>query len=434
MSGITVTQQSLVLKSFAAIFQNNLVASDLYQWNKFSGEMNDRNRLTVIEQVGPRYAVSQTTNGVKDLSAGTDDTVFGSEQYTINKTFNVNMGWGDIQRIRDIGDARESEALKNAAIRLAEVVDGYLLGFAALASDDWLGTPGATVADYDDIAAGYTRLKEYGVEDTDLRAVLTYADKQALGSAIVADNASLADIGEGIYRQGFTGSVAGIPTMFTQQLPTITTGSRTNAGAVNGANQNVNYSAIAASTAPGNYLSQTININGITGANTIVDGEVFTIAGVYAWDNRLGASLGRLQQFRVIGNYVASSGAVANMIITPAIIVPGTGSGGDINTNTANATVDSIPGATAVINFVGNPSTAYKPRFIANKSALVVNTVDLIMPATGIARRQALTKVPLSVRMWQNSTFATGQHDVRFDVALTAGVVDRRRLVRINGS
>ena len=55
------------------------------------------------------------------------------------------------------------------------------------------------------------------------------------------------------------------------------------------------------------------------------------------------------------------------------------------------------------------------------------------MPATGIGSMKSLTKVPLSVRMWQNSVFNTGEHQVRFDVALTASVIDRRRLVRING-
>jgi hypothetical protein len=30
--------------------------------------------------------------------------------------------------------------------------------------------------------------------------------------------------------------------------------------------------------------------------------------------------------------------------------------------------------------------------------------------------------------------FNTGEHQVRFDVALSANVVDRRRIVRINGS
>ena len=64
----------------------------------------------------------------------------------------------------------------------------------------------------------------------------------------------------------------------------------------------------------------------------------------------------------------------------------------------------------------------------------MVNTADLILPATGIGSRKSLTKVPLSVRMWQNSVFNTGEHQVRFDVALAANVVDRRRIVRINGS
>jgi hypothetical protein len=68
-----------------------------------------------------------------------------------------------------------------------------------------------------------------------------------------------------------------------------------------------------------------------------------------------------------------------------------------------------------------------------NKSAVIVNTADLIMPATGTAQRKSLTQLPLSVRMWQDSTFATGEHRIRFDVALTANIVDRRRLVRISG-
>ena len=65
---------------------------------------------------------------------------------------------------------------------------------------------------------------------------------------------------------------------------------------------------------------------------------------------------------------------------------------------------------------------------------MVVSTADLIMPATGIGSRKSLTKLPLSIRMWQNSIFNTGEHQVRFDVALSANVKDRRRIVRINGT
>lgn len=436
MANVTVDQAKLVLNSFAAIFQNNLISKDLVTWRKFDNEMNDRNALTVVEQVGPRYTVSRTTNGVADLTSGVQDTVFGSEQYKLQDVFGSSMGWGDFVKIRDIGAARESEALKNAALNLSEQIDAYILGFATLASNNWTGTPGTAVADFDDVASGYTRLKEEGVEDMDLRAVLTYGDRQALGSNIVTNpgNASLPDMGDGIYRQGFSGSVAGIPTLFTQQLPTLTTGTRTN-GAVNGASQNVDYKDVAISTAPGNYLTQTIAADGFGANATIKDGEVFTIAGVNAYDNRLQASLGRLQQCRVIGDHTADgTGAIAALRFFPALIVPGSGSGGDVSVNTANATVTAAPADNAVITWVGSASTAVKPRLIINKQSIIVNTADLIMPATGTASRKSLTKVPLSVRMWQDSVFATGEHRIRFDVALTANTSDRRRIVRINGS
>lgn len=430
---VQVDQARLILSSFAAIFQNNLVSKDLVTWRKFDNEMNDRNGLTVVEQVGPRYVTSRTTDGVADLTSGVQDTVFGSEQYRLRDVFGSSMGWGDFVKIRDLGAARESEALKNAALNLAEKIDAYILGYATLASNNWTGTPGTAVDSFDDVAAGYTRLKEEGVEDVDVRAVLTYADKQALGSAITNNNASLPDIGSGIFREGFSGSVAGIPTLYTQQLPTLIPGTRTN-GAVNGAAQGVNYKAVAISPAPGQYLTQTIAADGFGANATIKDGEVFTITGVFAYDNRLGASLGRLQQFRVVGDATADgTGAVAALRIFPAIIVPVPGTTGDNAVNTANATVTTVPADNAVITWMSAATTAVKPRLLMNKAAVIVNTADLITPATGTSSRKSLTQVPLSVRMWQDSVFATGEHRIRFDVALTANVVDRRRLIRING-
>jgi len=281
MPNISVDQAKLVMNAFAATFQNNLIASELVTWKQYNTEMNDRNGLTVVEQVGPRYTVTQTKNVVQDLSGGTQDTVFGSEQYKLQDVFGSSMGWGDFVKIKDLGAARESEALKNAALNLAEKIDAYILGYATLASNNWTGTPGTAISTFDHVAAGYTRLKEEGVEDTDLRAVLTFGDKQALGSAIVSNNASLADLGDGTYRQGFTGHVAGIPTLFTQQLPTLIAGTRTN-GTVAGAGQNVDYASVAISAAPGQYLTQTINLAGLGANATIKDGEVFTIANVYA--------------------------------------------------------------------------------------------------------------------------------------------------------
>lgn len=436
MPTITVDQQKLVMNAFAATFQNNLIAADVVTWKQYDTEMDDRNGLQVAEQVGPRYAVRETTNGVADLTSGVQDSVFGSEQFTVNKTFAVDMGWGDFQKIRDIGSARESEALKNAAMQLAERIDAYVLGVAVMASNNWTGTSdGVTVAGHDDVARAYTRLKEEGVDDSDLRLVLSYADREALSSTILAYPAT-DSLATGNFRKGFEGEINGVPTMFTQQLPALTVGTRAASGAalINGANQNVDYKNVAKSAAPGQYMSQTIAIDGLAAGATIKDGEVFTIANVQAYDNRAGVSTGRLQQFRVIGDATANgSGQIAALRIFPALIVPGSGSGGDINVNTAHATVNAAPADNAAITFVGTASTVYRPRALLKKSAVICNTAPLIMPATGEGTRQALTKAPLTVRMWKHSDFNTGAHSVRFDVALTANVKERRHAVRLNG-
>lgn len=426
MATVTVDQAKLVLNAFAAIFQNNLVSADLVTWKKFDGEMNDRNALTVVEQVVPDYTTTFTTNAVNNLSGGVQDTTFGSEQYKLTQVVGSSMGWADFVKIRDIGAARESEALKAAALRLATDIDAYILRYAALAGNNALGDGVSDVATYDDVASGYTRLKDEGVEDMDLRAVLSYHDKQALGSDIVSDNASLSNEGSGVYRSGFTGKVAGIDTLFTQQLPSFTVGTRLQTSALTAgtADSATTYASVAISGAPGQFKSQILNMDIGSGTETIKDGEVFTITGVYAYDNRAKKALNHLQQFRVIGDWAAVGGVVAPRVF-PAIITSG-----------PYQTVAQAAGNTAAVNFVGAPGAVLQPRFIANKSAVVINTADLIMPATGIASRKSLTKVPLSVRMWQDSVFATGEHRVRFDVAVEANVRanGRPKIVRINGS
>jgi hypothetical protein len=396
--------------------------------------MNDRNALQVSEQVGPSYIVTQTTSGVQDLTTGVQNSVFGSEMFTVKDVFGASMGWSDFVAIRDMGDARRSEALKRAAVKLAETIDGYVLKTAALAANNEVGTAGNNVATYADVLTAYTRLKKEGVDDADLRMVLTYDDKQALGTTVVAYTAT-DSLSTSTFRQGFTGEIAGLPTMYTQQLSNITPGTRT-AGAVNGAAQGVNYKDVCISTTNGRFLTQTLACDGFGANATIKDGEIFTIATVFAYDNRLHQALPHLQQFRVVGDTVADgAGAVAALRIFPAMIVDdGSSIIGDAAANRAHATVSVIPADNAVITFRGTASTAYKPRVLLNKQAIICNTADLIMPATGEASRVSLTKVPLSVRMWKDSTFTTGDHRVRFDVAVTANVHERRNAVRLNGA
>jgi hypothetical protein len=436
MGAVTTEQQKLVLNSFAMVLQNNLVTAGAVSWNEYDGEMDDRNGLQVLEQITPRYNVTRTENGVKDLSAGTDGTVFGSELFEVTGTFNANMGWGDFVKIKSIGDARESKALLGAATSMAEKIDAYILSKAVLASADWVGDGSTSIDEWSDAALAMARLKENGVDDSELSYIFNHTDEVKLGDQLVKlPNES----GAGTYRRGFSGEINGTRTMFTNQLPVLTVGTRaaTGAGAVNGAAQNVNYADVAkAGTTNGRHLTQNLLVKTLAAAATVKQGEVFTIPGVFAYDNRKQAPVtpARLQQFTVVADAVADGAGLATLIIFPAMVVPGSGAGDNVNINTAHATVNAAPANDAVITFMGAASATLSPRAIIQKQAVVVNTVPLILPASDTAMRRRLSKIPLTVRMWQHSDFFTGAHGVRFDVALNVNIRERLRIVRVNGS
>lgn len=439
MSAITSDQSKLVLNAFAAGFENNLVSRQFCEWNTYDREFDPRNRLDVSEQVDPEYVVRRTTGAVADLSAGVQSSVFGSERFVVDRVYTVDMGWADFVKIRDVGAARESRALRSATMNLAEQIDADAMAVAARASNNWTGTAGNNIATYNDFASGVTRFMEEGVGQNDLYGVLAPVDRQVLGNYLV--NLPATDgLATNAFRAGFKGEIDNVPTMFTQQLPVLTVGTRAASGAslVNGASQNVNYRAVAVSPAQGQYLTQTIAIGGLTSGQTIAAGEVFTIAGVFAYDNRKQGPVApaRLQQFTVVTGATADGlGQIAALRIFPAIIVPNTGADANIQReNSAHATVTAAPANNAAITYLGAASAALLPRMIIQKGAIVASTVPLTMPDSDTASRRTLSKIPLSVRMWKWSDGATGAHNVRFDVAVNFNIRDRRRIVRINGA
>jgi hypothetical protein len=278
MGAVTAEQQKLVLNSFAMVLQNNLVSADAVTWNEYDGEMYDRNGLQVLEQITPRYNITRTENGVKDLSAGTDGTVFGSELFEVTGTFNANMGWGDFVKIKTIGQARESKALLGAATSLAEKIDAYIMQIATLGSADWLGDGITSVDEWVDAAAAYTRLKENGVDDSELSYIMNYTDKMKLGDQVVK-LPGLDAMSTSTFRKGFTGELDGIKTMFTNQLPVMTTGTRlaTAEALINGANQFVNYADVAkAGTVNGRHMTQNLVLD-TAGTKTYKAGEVLSL-------------------------------------------------------------------------------------------------------------------------------------------------------------
>lgn len=433
-----VTQLALVTAAIAARMENTMVAAKLVTWNKSQSKINPLNKFQYIENVPPRYNRRRWSGTVADLSAGKQDTVFGSEIFKLEQGDTLDFFYGDFENIRDFDAAKKSERIRSIGQDEGQLVDAEILSTSALAGCHWTGTPGAAVNDVEALVEGYVRLKEEGVTEGDIFAVLPYSDMPALSKYLMELHATDALSTSVVTRLGGMKELAGLPVMFTQQLPVLTTGTRTN-GAVNGAAQNVNYRAVAASsTTNGLFLTQTLSVDGLGANATISDGEIFTIAGVFAYDNRKQASKGRLQQFRVIGNQVASAGgAIAAMRIFPAIVVPTPGGSviGDTGVNTAHATVTAAPADDAVITWSGAASTQFLQRALIKRSAVRVETANLEDLPSGENASVQMKGVPLSLRSFKYANGDTGVTSVRFDLPWQTNInpFGRFEICRING-
>ena len=114
----------------------------------------------------------------------------------------------------------------------------------------------------------------------------------------------------------------------------------------------------------------TLAITFASGTKTVKQGDVFTIAGVYAVNPQTRESTGSLQQFVVTADNSVTSSTSMTLAISPALYTSGN----------ALATVDSFPAQSAIITFLGSASTQYPQNMIYHKDAITFATADLLLP------------------------------------------------------
>lgn len=434
-------QLALVTDAICASMENTLIAAKLCRWKPSDSKINPLNGFKYIERVPPRYNTRRWNSAVSDISAGKQDTVFGSELFSLNEGITLDFAYEDFAHIRDEDQAARDSRLMQIGQNAGENVDADVLRDVMLAGNNWtLGTIGAAVNDIEALIEGYVRMKEEGVPDGAMHAVLPYSDMGPLAKYLTETTTANRDSQEAVLatlgNSPRLKSLVGMKVLFTQQVPTLVTGTRTN-GAVAGAAQGVNYRAVCQSnTTNGLFLTQTLNIDGLGAGATIADGEVFTIAGVNAWDNRKNATKGRLQQFRVIGATTANGAGAATVRIFPAIIAQNQSSEiGDVGVNNANATVDAVPADNAVVTFLGAASTSYVQRAIIGRGVGRVESADLEDLPSGENAKRKMKSVPLTLRAHRYSNGDTGTTSVRFDSPYQFNIDPwgRSHVVRING-
>ena len=166
----------------------------------------------------------------------------------------------------------------------------------------------------------------------------------------------------------------------------------------------------------------TLTLDNVTDGNTLVPGDVFTIAGVFAVNPQTRESTGSLQQFVVQNTVTSASTEFLDVDFLPAVYAP----------TQALATVTALPAAGDVVTFLGAASTGYPQNLIYHKDAITFATADLMLPQ-GVDMASRKVHNGISMRIVRQYDINNDRMPCRIDVLYGYSVIRPQMAVRMWG-
>ena len=165
-----------------------------------------------------------------------------------------------------------------------------------------------------------------------------------------------------------------------------------------------------------------VTFDNVTDAKTLVPGDVFTIAGVFAVNPQTRESTGSLQQFVVTNTVTSAATEFVDVEFQPAVYGP----------THALATVTKLPEAGDVVTFLGAAETAYPQNLIYHKDAIAFATADLIMPQ-GVDMASRAVHNGISMRVVRQYDINNDRMPCRVDILYGYSVIRPQMAVRLWG-
>jgi hypothetical protein len=165
-----------------------------------------------------------------------------------------------------------------------------------------------------------------------------------------------------------------------------------------------------------------LTLDNVTDGNTLVPGDVFTIAGVFAVNPQTRESTGSLQQFVVQNTVTSASTEFVDVDFLPAVYAP----------TQALATVTALPAAGDVVTFLGAASTGYPQNLIYHKDAITFATADLMLPQ-GVDMASRKVHNGISMRIVRQYDINNDRMPCRIDVLYGYSVIRPQMAVRMWG-
>lgn len=352
---------------------NNITARQVSKFKPPSTQF-ERSALTVHR---PIPYITLGTEGLTLAAAAFADRT----QLTVPSTLNANVGApSDIKNVPfvmnavELNDPLQRDRIANAAVQqLSAIVDSTIATEIAQRGSLFI-KDAAPLTTYNQVAQAEETMS---IRDVPIMAARTIimnpADYNGVSGNLANRDAPPTGVSLTAFERSRIPTVATFDSFKANFMPTQ---AFTDASGylINGANQDHDPEATDSNGNNVDNRTQILNVD--TGANTIANGDAFTIAGVFVVSHIHKNVTQTLQTFRVV-----SGGGVGTLAleITPAIVVSGGGGGAQANIDYANCSV--IPADGAALTFLNITADQPSNIFFMNDAVEIVHgslaTMDL---------------------------------------------------------
>lgn len=279
--------------------------------------------------------------------------------------------------------------IKPAVCAIANKIDLDGLGMYKQVYNS-VGTPGTTPATFLAMVQAGTKMSEFGAPVDDQRSICFNPDASGTMADALKGLFQSQDQIKKQYEKGLMGMAAGFKIKMDQNVRQHSVGSHAGSPLTNGAGQS------GASLVTDGWTS---------GAVTLKEGDIFTIADVYSVNPQSRESTGNLQQFVVTADVSDVSGDMT-IAISPSISASG-----------QYQTVDALPADGKAITVLGTASTLYPQNMAFHKDAFVLGMADMPLPGgVDMASRVSDPDSGLSIRLVRAYDINNDTFPVRLDV------------------
>jgi len=348
------------------------------------------NNLVISRNVNKEYDDSFAVEGAKigstlrirlpDRALVTDGAALqvqdDNEQYTtltVSSQKHIGINFTSAELTMQLDDFAE-RVLKPRISQLASSVDADVAN-AYKSISNTVGTPGTTPATALVLLQAQQKLNEFATPMSPRYATVNPAANAGLVNGMTGFFNPTGTISRQ-FKTGMMGEgVLGYDEMnMSQSIVNHTVG-------------NLPAAPICASTVPSTQGATTLDITYTSGTKSLKQGDVFTIAAVYAVNPQTRLSTGSLQQFVVTADQTLTSTS-ATIAFLPAMYTA----------SNALATIDAFPVASAALVFTGTASTVYPQNLVYHKNAITLATADLLLPqGVDMASRQVHNGISMRI-------------------------------------